>query len=283
MEIAGLTTTTTNPKKCLRPSEILKSDKMVDNIVCALETQFINPFHPDLEHDKLYNLASGYPAPENVCESLLQIETTGKERMERFEARLTDSTPAEKFFDPIERVAIKTFKDAVVKTAVRSKGKTKELVFQRNILGLLVAHSDKHKMGINLEKALAFPLAPVAIPLSTADGAIRKTVKSKLYQACMDDLTILRVEEFPSRELLKTYFLDLAAAIRSLVGNINTIRDMAMKILKTIPQQYSKIFIACDTYKEDSINRGERVARGSSERYLLNSPDMKVPYDMPTF
>ena len=99
----------------------------------------------------------------------------------------------------------------------------------------------------------------------------------------MDDLTILSVEEFPSRELLKTYFLDLAAAIRSLVGNINTIRDMAMEILKTIPQQYSKIFIACDTYKDDSIKKGERVARGSSERYLLNSRDMKVPWDMLTF
>ena len=94
--------------------------------------------------------------------------------MERFEVRLTDSTPEEKLFDPIERVAVvKTFKNAVVKTAVRSKGKTKELVFQRNILRLLVARSDKHKMGINLEKALAFPLASVAIPLSTADGAIR--------------------------------------------------------------------------------------------------------------
>ena len=99
----------------------------------------------------------------------------------------------------------------------------------------------------------------------------------------MNDLKILSVEEFASRELLKTYFLDLAAAIRSLVGNINTNRDMAMEILKTIPQQYSKIFITCDTYKEDSIKRGERVTRGSSDRYLLNSPDIKGPYDMPEY
>ena len=99
----------------------------------------------------------------------------------------------------------------------------------------------------------------------------------------MNDLKILSVEEFPSREFLKTYFLDLAAAIRSLVGNINMIRDMAMEILKTIPQQYSKIFITCDTYKGDSIKRGERVARGSSDMYLLNNPDIKVPYDMPRF
>ena len=117
--------------------------------------------------------------------------------------------------------------------AVRRKEKAKEITFQRNILGLLVAHSEKHKVGINLEKVLTFPLAPVAISLSTADGAIRKTMKSKLYQACMEDLTILSVEELPSRELLHTYFLDLAAAIRCLVGHINTIRGMAFKLLKS--------------------------------------------------
>ena len=48
----------------------------------------------------------------------------------------------------------------------------------------------------------------------------------------MNDLKILSVEEFPSRELLKTLSLDIAAAIRSLVGNINMIRDIAMEILK---------------------------------------------------
>ena len=248
MEIAGLTTTSANSKKCLRPSEILKSNKMVDNIVCALETQFINPFHPDLEHDRLYNLVSGCPVPDSVSESLLQCEATGKKHTEQFEARMTDIAQAIKFFDPIPKVVTKTFKDGTVKSTIRSKGKSKELVFQQNILGLLVAHSNNHNMAINLKKALTFPLAPVAIPLSTADGFPRKTVKSKLYEACMDDLTILNVCELPGKEFLKTYFLDLAAAIRCLnMGNINTIRDIAMEILNVIPKQYTKILMACDT------------------------------------
>jgi hypothetical protein len=110
MEIAELTTTTSNPKKCLRPSEILKSGKMVDNVVSALETQFINPFRPDLEPDKLYNLVSGYMAPENVCECLLQIGATGKERMEEFETKLTDNTSEEKFFDPIKKLRLRPSK-----------------------------------------------------------------------------------------------------------------------------------------------------------------------------
>ena len=42
-------------------------------------------------------------------------------------------------------------------------------------------------------------------------------------------------------------------------------------------------YIACDTYEENSIKRGERAARGTSERYFLRSPDMKVPHHIAGF
>ena len=99
----------------------------------------------------------------------------------------------------------------------------------------------------------------------------------------MDDLNTISVDALPSTELLNTYFLDLATAIRWLMGKINTIRDMTSEILKTIPEEYSKKFIVCDTYKDDSIKGEERISLGNSERYLLNNPDMKVPCDMPKF
>ncbi len=51
--------------------------------------------------------------------------------------------------------------------------------------------------------------------------------------------------------------------------------------MATIPSQYTTIFIVCDTYKENSIPGRERLARGVSERYILTSPDMKVPYYIP--
>ena len=161
--------------------------------------------------------------------------------------------------------------------------KTKELTFQRDILGLLVAYSNKHESGVDIKSALSFPLAPVSIPLSTADGAIRKTVKSKLYEAAMKDLTIIEPEELPPPAKLHTYLLDLAAAIRCLVGPMTTIRDMASKILSLIPPQYRTVFIIFDTYVENSIKGGERHARGVSERYVLTSPDMKLPYNLALF
>ena len=118
---------------------------------------------------------------------------------------------------------LKLFFINLLSKTVKSKGKCKDLSFQREILGLLVAYSSKYESGINLDRALTFRLAPIKIPLSTTDGAIRKTSKSKLYDASMNDLKTLCKEDFPRKENLKTYFLDLAAAIRSLVGAFCTI------------------------------------------------------------
>ena len=87
----------------------------------------------------------------------------------------------------------------------------------------------------------------------------------------------------PSTTRLYTYVLDLAATIRSLVGTMSTIRDLAHRILAMVPSQYRHVYIACDTYKGISIKGGERQARGMSERYLITTPDMKVPHNFTNF
>ena len=284
MELSGQSTTMSNPRKCLRSSEILKSNKMVEKIMDVLRSQFINPFQPDLDKDELFNLVSGYPAPANVRDCLLSLESRGRKLMVEFQDRqITTESSKPKFFSPIKREPLKTFKNTTVKTKLQSQGKTKELTFQRDILGMLVAYSNKHETGIDLEKALCFPLAPVSIPLSTPDGAIRKTVKSKLYDASMSDLNIVAHDALPPASTMTTYMMDLAAAVRSLVGTGSTIREMTSRLMATVPSQYTSIFIVCDTYKNNSIKGGERQARGASERYVLASPDMKVPYDFACF
>ena len=97
LKLSGMSTTTSNPRKCLRSSEILKSNKMVEKIMVVLRTQFINPFQPDLDKDELFNLVSGYPAPENVRNCLLTLESRGKELMDEFQDRITtESTGSSK-------------------------------------------------------------------------------------------------------------------------------------------------------------------------------------------
>jgi hypothetical protein len=79
-----------------------------------------------------------------------------------------------------------------------------ELAFQRDILGILVAHSCQYKSGIHIDVVLQYPLAPVSVPLCTYDGAIRKTVKSKLFDAAMSDLLIIPKENLPGQDTLNT-------------------------------------------------------------------------------
>ena len=76
-------------------------------------------------------------------------------------------------------------------------------------------------------KGLSFPLAPISIPLSTANDAVRKTVKSKLYDATMRDLKIVSHEQLPTAGKMKTYILDLVAAIHSLVGTASTVKELS--------------------------------------------------------
>ena len=101
-------------------------------------------------------------------------------------------------------------------------------------------------------------------------------VKGKLFEAAMSDLVLVSEDAKPQPTRLYTYFLDLAAAIWSLVGITNTIRHLASKILM-VPSSYRHVSITSDTYKDTSIKGGERQARGVSECFIITSPDMKVP------
>ena len=83
-----------------------------------------------------------------------------------------------------------------VKAKVSKNGKQQEIQVQSNILAKLV-HLSSFTKAINLEKTMSFPLAPVSLPLSHYDGTIRKTVKSKLFDATMHDLTVITTEDLP--------------------------------------------------------------------------------------
>ena len=59
-----------NPRKCLRPSQIIKSNKIVVSIIECMETQFTQPFDEDFEENKLYNLVSGTAVTDDISDSI---------------------------------------------------------------------------------------------------------------------------------------------------------------------------------------------------------------------
>lgn len=61
--------------ECLRPSKILKSNKIVVSIIDCMKTQFAGPFDEEFEENKLYNLVSGI---DKIADSVLKMDEVGK-------------------------------------------------------------------------------------------------------------------------------------------------------------------------------------------------------------
>ena len=160
-----------NTRKCLRHSQIRKSEDNVKTIMNVLRNDFIDPFSTDLDSDKLYNLASGSYLPDDVAESLLSVQERGTLSRDTFFERLNSESANETlYFSPIKRVEWKSFTDVSKKLKISAKGKSKEITVQRDILSILAAKPQQHNAAININKALCYPLAPVPLSMATCDG-----------------------------------------------------------------------------------------------------------------
>ena len=182
-----------------------------------------------------------------------------------------------------QEISSENFEESAVKAKISRCGKQAEVRIQRDILGRLVSLSSQHEAPLDIEAAMTYPLAPISLTLCNSDGSIRKANKSSLYQAAMTELSILSPEDLPPKEDLSTYFLDLAATIRTQLKECETIKQLAWRIVSSVPQQFQTIFIVCDTYLSNSIKGGERRLRGEGKRYVLKSTSMKLPSDMANF
>ena len=127
MEISGLSKTTSSSRKCLRPSEILKSEKMVKNILDALQIQFLNPFHQDIEKSNLYSLVSGRPVDDAICDSLLGLEKDGIGLMESFEERLTTDPTTATFFSLLKPNKYKSWERPSKENCHKERWKTERI------------------------------------------------------------------------------------------------------------------------------------------------------------
>ena len=233
-DIAGLNDSAQEPRKCLRPSQILKSEAAVEKIMDVLEGTFVNPISDDLEKDKLYNLASGCPISDESCDCLLTYEGRGKILMDEFKTRIAGThVTGKKLFNTIERKKWLGFSSNSIKSKIKVKEKILDVAVQRDILGALVANSHEGDSPVDLDKALLYPLAPVR----------------------------------------KYLIYDLAAVLRSKLSTPDTFRDLAIQLLNEISLGFSTIYVACDTYTEKTIKCKERKSRGTSEKLVIRCPN----------
>ena len=90
----------------------------------------------------------------------------------------------------------------------------KQIASHRDILRRLLTVAHKTKVAVNLEKAITYPLSPSPPSLTFPDGSPRKSIKSKLFDAALSNITTVSSNELPSKQILHVYFIDLIAMIR---------------------------------------------------------------------
>ena len=195
-----------------------------------LTEEFINQFSKEMDKTKLYNITSGTYTSNDISECLLIISERAKIRMVEFKERISKNTSNKYIFDSITREKWESFEDAVKRTTkIKLDSKIKDIVEQKNILGLLATISDQSKSAVDIKNALSLPLASVSLPLAAADGAMQKTKKSNLYGA-IDSLSHhnISLENYTRVNFLN---VDVAAALRAVKNVPKTFEDLAIKLL----------------------------------------------------
>ena len=277
-EMAGVDKTTRNLRKCLRPSEIVKSNEIVEALIGCMRKQFTNPFDDSFNKDKLYNIVSGRPVSDKIAASLSNVEKIGTNGYNDFKTRLYGGNK-KTFFNPIKRNKQLTFKDSVERITISGKNKKESLQIERNILAVLVAESSLNGKAVDLDRALSYPLSVFPPSYCTGDGERRKTTKSSLLPL-LGDMTPDDVDDPATCEV---YMEDLAAFVRSTVSQCKTIRDLSMFLWRSKPSHCHRFYVMEDSYDNDGIKTSERRMRGQGERYVLKNLEMKIPYDINSF
>ena len=173
--------------KPLRPSQIVKSEKLVQQVIKVLEEEYVSPFDDSIDHTCLFNLSSGIPVNDAFTGDILQLELQGKQMSCDFvEKRLSSDTI--KFHSPLKRNKFKSFCSLCKTTTMQNSNSSKIVEVNRNILGSLLSFSAKSGKAIDLEQALQYPLTPIPLSLANADGTRRATTKSVMTKIIRDHL-----------------------------------------------------------------------------------------------
>ena len=128
--------------KSLRPSMILKMEKLTERIMKVLKDEYVNPFGEELDKHILYNLSSGVPLPDNISENILAIRDAGKTAFGAFvnERLIEKSVP---FHDPIPRHKFHLFSSTNKQVELRGGARMKTVEVNRDMLGKILALSAK--------------------------------------------------------------------------------------------------------------------------------------------
>ena len=123
----------------------------------------------------------------------------------------------------------------------------------------MLSFSARNSKLIYWENAL-YPLSPIPLCLSTADGKPRKTAKTKLQEVVLKegDSTIVNNprEVVAESRHNSTYIVDSMPVLRSVVQIPENYEELTWKLLSSFPKVFQRVDIVADTYRNISIKAG---------------------------
>ena len=156
-EMTGLDDSTSTYKP-LRPTQITKSEKMIQSVMQVLEHEFVNPFSAKVDSDKLVHLSSGVSVDDKAADEILSTMEIGQGLRNDFRKTRLISKEVD-FHATIPQKNYKTFSKATKKSVQLSKdGKIKTAEVNRNMLSSLISYEMKTGKLIDYEKVLRYPL-----------------------------------------------------------------------------------------------------------------------------
>ena len=187
---------------------------------------------------KLLCISSGLPTSKEVEADMLNFVEKGEEATVQFmETRLVEKSF--KFHDPTKKLRLKIFESVGMKKVLRStEKKSIQVKAERNLIGRLLMLSQEN--GLSLPKLFEYPLGPIPWSIATADGGMVKTNKAQL----MHHLEKKSVPSAcPSADKC-VYVIDGNALLQSCVNLPKTFGELALQILKCLPEEPRNSF--CD-------------------------------------
>ena len=242
----------------------------------ALRVSMVNPFEPGRE--EMVHLSSGLGATEEGRSDVLMAKETGEEKLQTFiQEKLLVLEPD--IFSKIPMLKLKTFTSMVKKLKVTSKNGTEAtLKSNRNLFArmLLLAQS----ININMKEVL-YSLGPFPLSISTEQGSLRKTPKSKLLDLIETSTNSESVENVPAGGAL---ILDAMAIVQAITKPPTTFGELADQIFDTaiktgVYHKCLRVDFVIDTYPEFSIKDIEHSVRASDGATVIKiyAAEQKVP------
>eukprot|EP00794_Sanderia_malayensis_P002105 gene2104-2390_t len=256
-------------KEC-RPSQVRKSEKAVTKVVEAFQS-LMNPFEVD-DESKLYSIASGAAASDEVAEAVMNAEEIGKAAKEQFINERLEKN--EKFFEPIKRQKLKRLCDMNKKTTVMtSKNQVVELKQQGNIALQLLIKLQRQGETVDLKELMCYPLMPVPSSIGTPDGFLAKTDKSKGFHYLTKGIGDAEIQD----KSMTMYIEDGNATFYNLKQLPNTFRGISEKIFDVSTSGKKHVIFSTDMYFPRSVKSQERERRGCGEKRIIKGVNTRRP------